>query len=269
MDVNRLSWNGIATHYIHSSSLPDLEQRLSELVFKDYASFNERCQIINSTIEEFTTGLPHDQPMTLAGDMRKAIDGCFRADNIETILSALEQEGSSWATKTIKTIRERGPTSVKVTLKQMQLGKSWSIDEAFQREYHIASKFMEHPDFVEGVTAKLIKKPPQPPRWQPAYLDEVADAEVQSFFTIPRGTGRLRLLKSGAGTDYKAYPHAWIGLPTEEAVRSFVTQTQKSSAETVAHFLQITNGKLGVREKLEEMLSRKTIEESGVARWLD
>lgn len=64
---------GIATHYIHSSSLPDIEQRLSELVFDDNATSEEKCNIVNSTIEEFVTGLP-DEPITLAGTVREAID---------------------------------------------------------------------------------------------------------------------------------------------------------------------------------------------------
>jgi 3-hydroxyisobutyryl-CoA hydrolase len=65
---------GIATHYIHSSSLPDLEARLSELIFKDYASLQERFQIIDHTIEEFVTGLPEDEPLALVGETREAID---------------------------------------------------------------------------------------------------------------------------------------------------------------------------------------------------
>lgn len=64
---------GIATHYIHSSSLPDVEQRLSELTFDDDATNEEKCNIVNSTIEEFVTGLP-DEPIHFAGAVREAID---------------------------------------------------------------------------------------------------------------------------------------------------------------------------------------------------
>lgn len=67
------SYAGIATHYIHSSSLPDVEQRLSELTFDDDATDKEKCSIVNSTIEEFVTGLP-DEPILLAGTRREAID---------------------------------------------------------------------------------------------------------------------------------------------------------------------------------------------------
>jgi 3-hydroxyisobutyryl-CoA hydrolase len=65
---------GIATHYVHSSSLPDLEARLSELVFDDRETLKERCKMVNGTIEEFVTGLPDDEPMELSGETREAID---------------------------------------------------------------------------------------------------------------------------------------------------------------------------------------------------
>lgn len=67
------SYAGVATHYIHSSSLPDLEDRLAELVFADGATLESRNEIVNSTIEEFATGVP-DEPFTLSGEIREAID---------------------------------------------------------------------------------------------------------------------------------------------------------------------------------------------------
>src|SRR6201996_8950938 len=49
---------GIATHYLDSSVLANLTTRLSELVFKDYSTLDERLKLVNSTIAEFSTGLP-------------------------------------------------------------------------------------------------------------------------------------------------------------------------------------------------------------------
>ena len=59
---------GIATHYIDSSVLGLLTTRLGELVFKDYATLPERLELVNSTISEFTSGLPFP-------DMEKAKTG--------------------------------------------------------------------------------------------------------------------------------------------------------------------------------------------------
>lgn len=263
------SYNGIATHYIHSSSLPDLENRLAELTFKDYVSLEDRHRIINSTIEEFVTGLPHDVPMSLDRVKRQAIDRCFAHESIDQILQALENEGSSWSQQTLKTIRQRSPTSVKVTLRQMKIAGNWTISEAFKREYHIASKFMEHPDFVEGVSSLLIRKPKTTPQWQPETLAKISDETVASFFNVS-GEKQLQLLREGPETEYTKYPHGWIGLPTEDEVRNVVRQGGKDRSGIVDYFVQQKEGKLGVKEKISEILSRKTeTDQNGQLRWTD
>jgi 3-hydroxyisobutyryl-CoA hydrolase len=91
---------GVATHYIHSTSLPALECRLAELRFKDYDPLSERLQLINSTIEEFCTGLPHDEPIHIQGELRNAIDRCFTKTSVPDIIAALkaeEGETREWA----------------------------------------------------------------------------------------------------------------------------------------------------------------------------
>ncbi|KZF26657.1 ClpP/crotonase [Xylona heveae TC161] len=245
---------GIATHYVHSSSLPDLEARLAELVFKDYASLQERLRILNTTIEEYVTGLPYDEPMKLASATRAAIDRCFRYDTMEEILAALQEENTEWAQKTIETLHQRSPTSVRVALRQMRLGRQWSIAEAFQREYHIAAKFMEHPDFVEGVSARLIRKPADTPQWQPASLEESTMEATNAFFEV-EGADRLALLSPH---DFSEYPHSWIGLPPESEVEKLVRDGDKTRNQILEHLILASNGKIGVQEKVQEILERKT-----------
>lgn len=272
---------GIATHYLHSSSLPDLEARLAELRFKDYDDLQTRFQIINSTIEEFVTGLPHDQPIDapVAGNIRTAIDYAFQpANDVDGILDALQglsgnpeseapADVKEWAGKTRDTILKRSPTSVRVTLQQLRQGRRWSIAETFRKEHAIASRFMEHPDFIEGVTALLVDKPKRTPNWSPATLDQVSDKDVESFFTYQTD---LDLLSKDAGSsekNYKEYPHAWIGLPKEiEVAEAF--QQFNSRDQIIDHFVKKTNGKQGVKEKVNEILDRKTYrDEAGRMGW--
>lgn len=246
---------------------------MAELTFKDYATLQQRFEIINATIEEFVTGLPHDVPMNLNGEVRKALDECFAADDVSEIISRVEgykndPKVGDWANKTLKALSGRSPTSLKVTLKQMQLGKSWSIADAFDREYNIASVFMSKHDFIEGVTAKLMKKPPAPANWSPATLDEVSWDEVDSFFANPKGQERLQLLNNGLGTAYMKYPHAWIGLPNESDVRNYVRDNRgKSKADVAKHFFDLKAGKLGVKERVDEILERKVNVKNGELQW--
>ena len=260
---------GIATHYIDSSSLAALTNRLAELVFKDYASMDERLAMIDATIEEFATGLPYDQPMLLAGNLRMAIDRCFKYNTIEEIVAALEKEiggeMSEWATETLKKLSGRSPTSLKVTLRQMRLGKRWTISETFQREYHIASRFMTHPDFVSGVSAKLINKPPTAPEWNPSNLKGVQNSNVEQFFQVE---GKGRQLELIGGHDYTSYPFRSLALPREQEVADVVRQGGQSRDSVIDHFVSQRNGKPGVQEKVSEIVQRKCDHDgTGELRW--
>ncbi|QSZ37296.1 hypothetical protein DSL72_009390 [Monilinia vaccinii-corymbosi] len=271
-------YSGIATHYIHSTSLPALERRLAELRFKDYYTLGQRANLINSTIEEYCTGLPHDEPMLISGELRKAIDRHFSKSSVPKIISSLKAEVAAlkskaaevgledaeieigeWLEKTLTTLHQRSPTAVHVALRQMRIGKDWSIAETFQREYQIAAKFMRHPDFTEGVHSLLIRKKDageaSPPQWQPRSLEDIEpkDSIADPFFKV-EGSQRIKLL---SGRDYNEYPFQF-GVPREKEVERFVRQGGKSKFQVVNHFLQATEGKQGVKEVVTEIIERKT-----------
>ncbi|KAJ5312698.1 hypothetical protein N7508_003528 [Penicillium antarcticum] len=250
---------GIATHYLHSSVLANVTQRLSELTFPDHVELPERLHTVNKTMAEFSLGLPplEEEPMLMAGSLRTAIDRCFAFNSVEEIFQALEQETGhkEWAQKTLETLSSRSPTSLKVTLRQLRLGKKWSISETFQREHAISAHFMRHPDFVEGVNARLVSKPPRQAEWQPATLKEVTDEAVEEFFKIPEGEERLSLFSTG---DYKSYPHAHFALPSEKEIEAVVRQGHASRRPVVDHFLEKYAHREGVRRKVVEVIARKT-----------
>ncbi|KAJ8130849.1 hypothetical protein O1611_g2779 [Lasiodiplodia mahajangana] len=265
-------YSGVATHYLHSTSLPSLESRLAELRFKDYDSMEKRLAIIEMTIEEYATGLPPKEPILLSGELRRAIDRCFSKSTVaEVILALREEQGSTkaWAEKTLDTLHQRSPTAVHVTLKQMQVGRQWSISETFQREHQIAAKFMQHPDFTEGVSARLLSKDrPRPvPKWQPASLEAVKpeDNIETPFFQVAEDLPRLKLLTT---RDYDEYPYKSFGVPTEQDVKHIVLEGTKTPQEVIGHFVATKNGRQGIRTIIEEILNRKTtINGDGRALW--
>jgi 3-hydroxyisobutyryl-CoA hydrolase len=260
---------GVATHYIHSTSLPALEHRLAELRFKDYDSFKDRLRLIDATIEEFCTGLPHDEPMLIQGELRKAVDRCFSKNSVPEIIAALKaEEGGTkkWAEETVATLHKRSPTSVYVTLRQMRLGQNWSIAETFQREHQIAAKFMAHPDFTEGVHALLIRKDGNP-KWQPASLEDIkpGDNIAEPFFEV-EGANRLRLLNE---IDYKEYPHQQFSIPREKDVQGVMKEGVKSRKALIDFFVQQRRGKQGIPRIVGEIIDRKTKVEDGKLVWID
>jgi 3-hydroxyisobutyryl-CoA hydrolase len=245
------------------------------LTFRDYAPLQDRLNLINSTIAEFSSSLPSPDSYEnsngdLRGELRTAIDRCFKYSTIEDILGALRSESQSsrvdaiknWATRTLETILTRSPTSLKVTLRQLRAGRDWTIGQTFINEHIIASRFMGHPDFVEGVSARLIK-PLRSPKWQPSELKAVKKEDVDAFFQQKEGVEKLTLLPSVPGkglSDYKEYPHARLALPTEADIR----QAQKELAGSgqggenavLQHLLQKWNGKEGVDVKVKDFFAR-------------
>lgn len=266
-------YSGIATHYLHSTTLPLLESRLAELRFRDFDSMEKRLSLINDTIEEYCTGLPHDQPILLGGELRKAIDRCFSKKTVAGIILALKEEPEGplkeWANRTIETLKARSPTSVHVALKQMQKGRQWSIADTFKREHQIAAKFMRHHDFTEGVDALLIRKT-KDPKWQPASLDDIREEDniTKPFFEISREVAPLELLTDG---DFARYPWRRFGIPTEDDVARLAKEKSYTRNQIVNAFAAQREGKQGVREVVSEIVARKTevLPGNNIARWLD
>jgi enoyl-CoA hydratase len=113
---------------------------------------------------------------------RAAIDRCFAAETVEEVLAGLESEGTPWARETVSVLRRKSPTSLKVTMRQLQIGATLdSFAAAMRMEFRLARHFMRSVDFYEGVRAAVIDKD-QAPRWQPASFEEVSDEAVAQYF---------------------------------------------------------------------------------------
>jgi enoyl-CoA hydratase len=128
---------------------------------------------------------------------RTAIDRLFAGSQVEGILEALDREAASpgadagFATKTAATMRTKSPLSLKLALAQVRRGKNWDFETCMRAEFRIVSRVIRGHDFYEGVRAVIVDKDNQP-RWQPATLAAVSEAEVDRHFA-PLGTDELRL----------------------------------------------------------------------------
>ena len=128
---------------------------------------------------------------------RAAIDRLFAGDTVEAILAALDREAASgsadaeWAGKTAALMRTKSPLSLKVALAQVRLGATCDFATCMRTEFRIVSRIVYGHDFYEGVRAVIVDKDNQP-RWQPAALADVTDAEVARHFG-PLDSGELVL----------------------------------------------------------------------------
>ena len=128
---------------------------------------------------------------------RAAIDRLFAGSQVEDILDALDGEAASggadaeWAGKTAATMRAKSPLSLKLALAQVRRGKAWDFETCMRAEFRIVSRVIHGHDFYEGVRAVIVDKDNKP-RWQPATLADVSEAEVERHFA-PLGDHELVL----------------------------------------------------------------------------
>lgn len=106
----------------------------------------------------------------------------FKADTVEKIIENLTEENSDLSKKILSIIDQKSPTSLKVALKSLRLGKNISFEECMQMEFRMVNKVMNDHDFYEGVRALIIDKDNNP-SWKPGNISKVEENFVDKFFS--------------------------------------------------------------------------------------
>ena len=155
---------GLATHVVESGQLEALKAAIVEAVFG---------------APELFAASPGAGPIQ---PHRADIDRLFAFDTMEEIFAALQADGSEWALAQLAVLKTKSPQSLKVSLRQMRTGaKLASFEAEMAMEYALASRIVRTHDFQEGVRAVIVDKD-NAPRWSPADLEGVTEAELDRLF---------------------------------------------------------------------------------------
>ena len=147
-------------------------------------------------IDEVLAGFAENPGPAPLSALQGAIGRCFAGGNVEEILDSLAAEVAArgvyadWAAETRAGLLTKSPTSLKITLRQLTIGRDYDLEAALVLEYRLTQRVMAAHDFYEGVRAMLIDKD-QVPKWQPATLAEVSDRMIDAYFS-PIGDRELR-----------------------------------------------------------------------------
>ncbi len=74
-------------------------------------------------------------------------------------------------------LSERSPTGVVLTMELLRRNRGRSMAQVFDTDLKAARYMLTHPDFVEGVRARLFDKD-NAPQWQPDRFEDVGDLEL-------------------------------------------------------------------------------------------
>jgi len=169
---------GLISHYIPGAHFHVITDSLSD----------------SHPIDRLLDGLHRDPGQGELTKLTPAIDRIFGASSVEEILDRLDAErgdDEAWAKGTAAEMRKKSPTSLKIAFAQMRRGKTLSLAEALRLEYRIASHLVVRPDFAEGIRARIADRGREP-RWRPATLAEIDEAEIESLF-MTAADGELEL----------------------------------------------------------------------------
>ncbi|CAF3333164.1 unnamed protein product [Rotaria socialis] len=177
---------GIATHFLPTNRLQEIEQKLLKLPKADYNS-------IKNVLDENTELVTSKSSFSLQEQL-PLINRIFAIDtkNVETIFEQLKSDGSSFALKQIEILKNKSPTSLKITLEQLKRGKQFDLNECLKMEYRILHYVIHGHDFFEGVRAVLIDKDNKP-QWKPNSLENISNQDIESYFEKLSPNNELQL----------------------------------------------------------------------------
>ncbi|MFJ1646452.1 enoyl-CoA hydratase/isomerase family protein [Streptomyces sp. NPDC088258] len=166
---------GLADHFVLSYDLPRLLGDLAERPVRD-------------VLRRYVRRPPAGE---LAGH-RSWIDQCYGAGTVEEIVARLRGRGAGTAEAAADTLVTKSPTALKVTLAALRRARRLGpMERVLEQEYRVSCAALASPDLAEGIRAQVIDKD-RSPRWTPATLAEVTEADVARYFAPPAG-GELRL----------------------------------------------------------------------------
>lgn len=169
---------GVATHTVPTAERDGVLDALLAVTWQDAAADN------HPLVDEALTALnPATLPAPQIVDVPEQLhaDGSARevAERVRALAGA-----SDWIDGGIKTMNRGCPTSVGIVAEQLKRAPELSIGDAFRLEMVVATHCADHPDFAEGVRARLIDKDNQP-AWRYPSLEALPQAYVAEHFEPP------------------------------------------------------------------------------------
>jgi enoyl-CoA hydratase len=166
---------GVATHFVPSELLGAVKAQIAGA-----AGMTDAAAALRSGLAALAEEA--GPPQLLTNEAIDQINACFAFDRVEDIFAALEASDTEWAQSTLATLQAKSPQTLKVALRQMRAGAAMTrFEDNMVQEYRIGARVVGRHDFQEGVRAVIIDKD-HAPKWQPATLAGVTDADLDSIF---------------------------------------------------------------------------------------
>jgi enoyl-CoA hydratase len=163
---------GFADAVVPSAKWPGLRDALTKV----------RPGTMSSEVRTLISGFATGEKAGPVAAQQTQIDRWFAHDRMQDVIGALRQDGSELASATLKTLAEKSPRGLVVTLKLLRLAReARALEDCLVREYRAALEVYRSDDFREGVRAAVIDKD-RSPKWSPSRVEDVTPEMVAPYF---------------------------------------------------------------------------------------
>ncbi|MCO5562969.1 hypothetical protein L7F22_016605 [Adiantum nelumboides] len=170
---------GLATHFVLSEKLQELEDGLVNLNSTDEAA-------LASFIDQYSSPVTIGEKSVL--NSPEILNNIFSKETIEEIFEALIEESpknkSEWIRESIKVLKRSSPTGVKVTFESLRQGRNQSFAACMRKEFRLTINALSgliSDDLYEGIRAIVIDKD-NAPKWNPASFVDVTQEKLNLVF---------------------------------------------------------------------------------------
>ena len=159
---------GLATHLVEAARLPELQEGLKQCAGELPGDKPGAVAHLEQVLAPFTC-----QDIAPNPDLDAWVAARFAGKrSLGELMAALHQcsPESTLCEDVLRRLGERSPTALAVTLQLLRANEGRPLQEIFHREALAAHFMITHPDYLEGIRARIIDKDDQP-RWQPDSIE--------------------------------------------------------------------------------------------------
>ena len=169
----------LADRFLRDDQQDELIDGLLQLNWQEQTPM-QLNSLLKALAQEAVSLLPEAQWLP----RRAQIDECLDVGDVRCAwraLSQLRDHSDPLFSRAGKTLSEGCPLTAHLVWEQLQRGRQLSLAQVFQMEYTMSLNCCRHPEFAEGVRARLIDKDQQP-HWHWPDVQAVPEAVVQAHF---------------------------------------------------------------------------------------
>lgn len=161
---------GLATPYTRASHLPLIKDALASFKLPLPPSRQAGANLLRQELAVFW-----EEPPTLPCPLDDWVARHFQGkETLRELIASLNTcaADSLICREVWERLAERSPTALAVTLQLLRHNEGRPLAQVFAAEAKAAAFLVRHPDYLEGIRARLLDKDDQP-RWSPPTLDQL------------------------------------------------------------------------------------------------